>query len=278
MTSQDSHGWHTDEAALRAYVDRTTLPVPGASIEAHLMACAGCRERFGVLMDEAPLEQVWESIRMRIESPRRTLLERLLRRLGVSDESARLLTAVPALRDAWLLGLLSVLVFSGVAALMSETFGLAVFLLVAPLAPVAGVAACFGGDADPSHELVTVTPYSALRLLLLRTAGVLVTAVPVAVLVGLALPGPEWVAVAWLTPAAVGVMVSLSLAPTLGSTAAAATFSVTWSVAVVSASRAHEPLTVVEPAMQIILVAFGLAAIVSLVVRSHSFDLLGRQS
>ena len=37
--------------------------------------------------------------------------------------------------------------------MFGEDGGLALFLLVAPLAPVAGVAASFGGDADPAHEL-----------------------------------------------------------------------------------------------------------------------------
>ncbi len=45
----------------------------------------------------------------------------------------------------------------------------------------------FGGDADPCHELVTVAPYSALRMLLLRTAGVLATSLPLTLLRG---PGP----------------------------------------------------------------------------------------
>ena len=43
-----------------------------------------------------------------------------------------------------------------------------------------------------------------MRLLLLRTAGVLATSLPLTVLVGLALPGPAWLGVAWLTPAAAG--------------------------------------------------------------------------
>ena len=91
----------------------------------------------------------------------------------MSKETSRLLVAVPAFGDAWLVGMVAVTVFSGFAATFSDRYGLAVFLLVAPLAPVAGVSASYGRDADPSYELVTVAPYSALRLLLLRTAGVL---------------------------------------------------------------------------------------------------------
>ena len=36
--------------------------------------------------------------------------------------------------------------------------------------PVAGVAAAYGRDADPAHEIAVASPYSMLRLLLLRSA------------------------------------------------------------------------------------------------------------
>ncbi len=102
-------------------------------------------------------------------APRRSVPERLIRWFGVSTETARLLVAVPAFRGAWLLGLFTVTLFAGLAALFAGDYGMTLFLIVAPLAPVAGVAASFGGDADPCHELVTVTPYSVVRMLLLRT-------------------------------------------------------------------------------------------------------------
>lgn len=277
--TQDSHPhtWHTDEVALQRYADGTALAVPGASVEAHLMVCSGCRERLGSLMPAEPLDEVWNAIRADVEAPGRSVLERWLGRLGISGESARLLAAVPAFRGAWLLGMLGITMFVGAAASLSEVLGLSLFLLIAPLAPVAGVAASFGGDADPSHELVTVTPYSTMRLLLLRSAGVMVTSVPAAILVGLALPGEGWLAAAWLAPAAAGVTLTLALAPTLGSTAAAATVGGAWSVVVVSAVRAHEPLALVEPATQLVLAALAAAAAMSVVLRYRSFDQLGRQ-
>ena len=170
-------------------------------------------------MSHEPVDRAWAAIRAHVEAPRRSVAERLVGWFGVSAESARLLAAVPAFRGAWLLGLLTVTLFAGIAALFAGEYGLSLFLIVAPLAPVAGVAASFGGDADPSHELVTVTPYSATRMLLLRTGGVLATSIPVMVLVGLAMPGPAWLGVAWLTPAAAGVILTLLLAPVFGSTA-----------------------------------------------------------
>ncbi len=276
MTTHRPSPWHLDDETLQAYAEGTPLPVVGPSVEAHLPGCSECRSRFSSLVPDEPIDLAWDRIRADIEAPRRSLSERLLHSLGLSAESARVLAAVPALRGAWLLGLLAVTVFASVAALFAGDVGLTLFLMVAPLAPVAGVAASFGGDGDPSHELVTVTPYSALRLLLLRTLGVLATSVPVMILLGLVMPGPAWLGVAWLTPAAAGVTLTLLLAPTFGATAPAATIGAIWSVGVISAARISDPIAVVEPAMQVALLAVTLAAGAALILRYPSLDHLGR--
>lgn len=278
MSWQSTPTWHLDEATLRAYVDGQPLTVVGASVEAHLVECPGCRVRLGELMPRQSVDRAWSAIRAHVETPRRSLPERLINRWGVSTEVARLLVAVPAFRGAWLLGLLVVSIFAGLAALVAGEYGLTLFLIVAPLAPVAGVAASFGGDADPCHELVTVTPYSAIRMLLLRTAGVLATSLPVTLLTGLALPGPAWMGVAWLTPAAAGVALVLLLAPIFGATATAATMAACWSAAVVFASRLSNPVEVVEPTMQLVFAALTLVAVAAISLRQPSFEHLGRQS
>jgi hypothetical protein len=229
-------------------------------------------------MPHEVVDRAWSAIRAHVETPRRSLPERLINRLGISTETARLLVAVPAFRGAWLLGLFLVTLFAGLAALFTGKYGLVLFLIVAPLAPVAGVAASFGGDADPCHELVTVTPHPAVRMLMLRTAGVLVTSLPITVLAGLALPGPAWLGVAWLTPAAAGVALTLLLTPLFGSTVTATTLGAFWSVGVVTAARVSDPVEAVEPAMQLIFSLLTLVAVTALVLRQPSFDHLGRQS
>jgi putative zinc finger protein len=269
---------HADVTVLRAYADGTASPVAAASVEEHLMLCGSCRETFAPLVPAPPLDETWARIRTRVEAPRPSAAERLATRLGLSAESARILCAVPAFRGAWMLGVFVVTLFSLTAGAAAEQFGLAIFLLLAPLAPVAGVAACFGGDADPCFELVTVTPYSSFRLLLLRTAGVLATAVPAAVLVGYLLPGPAWLAVAWLTPAVAAVVSTLVLGPVVGATPAAVIVAAPWTAAVMLAAYAREPLGLVGPAAQVVLATVAVAAVVVLLVRQHSFDHLGRQS
>jgi hypothetical protein len=269
---------HTDLAVLRAYADGSASPVAAASLEEHLMVCAACRAAFAPMVPAPPLAETWARIRAGMEAPRPSVAERLATWLGLHPDTARVLCAVPAFRGAWLLGMVVVTLFALMSAKAAEEFGLAVFFMVAPLAPVAGVAACFGGDADPCFELVTVTPYSSFRLLLLRTAGVLAGAVPAAALVGYLLPGPAWLAVAWLTPAVAAVCLTLVLAPLVGVTPAGVIVAVPWTAAVLMAAIARQPLSVVEPAAQVVLAAVAVTAVVFLLLRHQSLDHLGRRS
>lgn len=268
--------WHVDTSVLESYAAGRSTQVGGASVEAHLMECRECSSVLRELMPSEPLDQAWRAIRAHVEEPRAGVVERFLAALGLSSDSARLLAAVPAFRGAWLLGVFTVLVFAGGAAVRAEDSELTLFLIVAPLIPVAGVAASFGGDADPAHELVTVTPYSSLQLLLLRTFGVLMTSVPLTVLLGLALPGPAWLAVAWLTPAVAGIALTLALSPHLDTSMTAAVIGVVWSTAVLSAYRLGDAAEVVEPVMQLVLAAVALMALAVVALRSPYLDLLGR--
>lgn len=271
--SIDRAEWHADSEALRTLLDGSIDPVVAASLESHLMRCADCRGQLNTLAFSDPLEQTWTAIRSEIEAPIRGFAERLLRRFGVSAESGRLLAAVPAMRGGWLLGVTTALIFAGVASAFGTDLGTSMFLVVAPLAPVAGVAAAFGGDADPAHEIVVTTPYSAGRLLLLRTAAVLVTCTPVAMLVGLALPGPGWLTVAWLCPAAAAMAVTLALAPVLGLTAAATSVGVVWSMLCLTISRVYDPLTLVGPLSQFLCLCLVAVCTVAIVSKSQSLDL-----
>ena len=66
--------------------------------------------------------------------------------------------------------------------------------------PVAAVAFAYGQDVDPMWDTTLAAPYSPLRLLLLRAVSVVVVALPLALAAAPLLPGPPWVAVAWLLP------------------------------------------------------------------------------
>jgi hypothetical protein len=274
----DAGGWHADDQQLRMLVDGRASAVFAASLEMHVIGCDDCRGRMNTMSYTDELEPIWAGIREAVERPGPTPAERLLGVLGLSPESVQLLTAVPALRLGWLLGVAVAVSFAGLATVAAVDLGLTLFLLVAPLVPVAGVAAAFGGDADPSHEAVVATPYSAPRLLALRTTAVLVTSAPVAVVVALVLPAPAWLALAWLTPAAAGIAITLALAPTFGFTAPAVAAGTTWGLVCLAAGRAQEPMALVGPASQSICLALVVVCGAVLLSRSGSFDMPRRLS
>jgi hypothetical protein len=278
MTASPSRPWHCDEAVLSAFVDGSVDQISGISVETHLMTCAECRATVSRLSPQDLLERVWSEVREGVEAPPPGPVERLLIWLGVSAETARLLTAVPAMRGAWLLGLFSATGFAALATTVSDTLGMVTFLVIAPLVPMAGVAASFGGDADPAHELVSTAPFSELRLLLVRTAGVLVTSVPLAVVVGLALPGPSWLAIAWLSPAAAAVSLTLALGPLTGYTVSASVVAASWSAAVMGAVRLNDVLELIEPAMQLAFLVVAAVGIASIAFRYQSLGQTWRQS
>jgi hypothetical protein len=111
-----------------------------------------------------------------IYAPRRRGLERALERLGVPEPLARLMTSTPALRHSWLAAVAVAVFFAANAA--NDTAGnspgrLAIFLTIAPLIPLLGVALAFGPGVDPTYETVVAAPLSGFRLLLVRTLAVL---------------------------------------------------------------------------------------------------------
>ena len=79
MSVPTSPGWHLSEVALRDYTSGDTLPVAGASVEAHLIQCADCRTRLGAVMPREALNLTWTKIRDKVETPHVSVVERLLR-------------------------------------------------------------------------------------------------------------------------------------------------------------------------------------------------------
>src|SRR5206468_10612326 len=110
------------------------------SLEAHLLACAECRMLLSPLTDRNAIERMWMDIEEAVDAPRPGPVERVLLRLGLPDHVARLLAATPPLRLSWLGAVAVALVFALLAAHGGHA-GLVVFLAMAPLVPVAGVAA-----------------------------------------------------------------------------------------------------------------------------------------
>jgi hypothetical protein len=271
-------GWHADDDLLAAYVAGRTRPPVTASVEMHLLHCPDCRRGVGALVDPTPLGLVWDRVADDLQVPPRTRTERLAARLGLSDRDALLVAAAPALRGSWLLGLLLCLLFSIVAVSQGEARAGMLFLCVAPLLPVGAVAFAYGQEADPIWEVTLAAPYPPLRLLLLRAVSVVLVALPIAFVGAAVLPGPPWVAAAWLLPALACAALTLALSTWIPVQFAAGATSLGWVGAVIFVTGpgpGHAVAVLSAPVLPLYL-AITLAASIAFWLRSDQLSFLGR--
>jgi hypothetical protein len=262
-----TQGWHAGPELLSSYLAGDLDAVAGASVEQHVSRCETCRAAVRPLIEPRLTERAWDGIRDAVERPPMPFPVRLARRLGLPEPTAVLLAAAASLRSAWLVGAFLSVAFATAAAYLSEGTALAPFLLVAPLAPVLGVAAAYGPRQDRLEALVVTAPYGRTRLILVRTVAVLVSVLPVTALLGLAVPGPPWLAAAWLGPALALVPALLALAGFVGPRLAATVVSLGWSTVIVASMYGSDPTWPVEAAQQGVYLALGVAACAVIAVR-----------
>ena len=244
-------------------------------IEETLVSTVSGREALGRSVSAERLEVNRLIVMGLAAAPRRGRLERLLVRLGVSDSVARLATATPALRAAWLLATALALLFALATASNSTASGLdrvIVYLTIAPLVPLAGVALAFGTAVDPVHETTVATPIDRSRLLLIRTMTILVTSIAILVVGGALMGGPAVAAVAWLLPALAVTSGAIALSPRLGPQRAAATVGAVWILVVllVGSVSGHSAAVFAPAGQAFWLVLAGVAAILVDRQRRHS--------
>lgn len=261
--------WHTPHDLLTTYVADGLDAVDAASVEQHLARCDACRDTVRPLVDRSVLDDAWAGLRDSVESPPPPVVVRLAQRCGLRESTAVLLAATASLRTAWLASALVALGFATAAAGLSDISGLAAFLLVAPLVPILGVAASYGPHEDPLETLVATSPYGRTRLVLVRTVAILVTALPFTMLLSLTLPGPPWVAAAWLGPALTLVPVTMALSSFLGPRNGAGLVAVCWSAVVVLSTRTMSATWPVEANQQLVYLSLAAVAGLVLVVRTR---------
>jgi hypothetical protein len=264
------NGWHIDEAALSAWVEGTSGSIVAASVEQHLVRCEQCRNAVAGLVPVESVPGDWDHVLAEVSAGRSGRAEHALRRLGLGVGDAVVIGAAPVLRVAWVAALGLVLGFILLASLLGHDGGRAVFLLVAPLLPVAGVAAAYGPSTDPSYELVVSVPYRMIRLVLLRTVSVLVTSMPIMVAAGLLLPWQGSDAVAWVLPSLAFTVAVLGSSVWVDPSAAAGAVAIGWVGAVAASARYGDILTVLAPAALVGYAALMLAGALLLTVRAAS--------
>ena len=235
-------------------------PALAASVEAHLERCSGCQARLVPTADLSRLDGVWADVVDAVEAPRTSLLERLLVRAGVAPDTARLLAVTPSLQLSWVTGTAVVLALALLVSHSGER-GLALFLALAPVLPVAGVAVAFGPRTDPLHEVAVAAPYSSYRLLLVRSAAVVAATMALAVPAALLLPSTPLVAAAWLLPALGLSTTSLALATRVDPGVSSAVMAGGWLLVALSGLRPErDPLLVASVVPQVTCLVLFLAA------------------
>lgn len=255
--------WHPGEAMLADYAARQTGAAMSASVEAHLIRCAVCRADLVPYTPPAMVEAGRDLLRAALVRRRHPFLVRVAELLGLPDSLATLLTESRAMSDAWLTALFVVLSFAAAANTFSGWLGDAVFLLVAPLVPVVGVAMVFTNTEPALEQIARGTPFSSLRLLLLRTAAVLVTGLPLSfVAAAVRMDGPGTLA-AWLLPALAGTVLVLALATWFPVELVAPAVGLSWALAIGTAALHQHPSALVAAPVQLLyLVVAALAAVV----------------
>lgn len=261
--------WHADDALVDRYLEGGLGAGLAASLEAHLLRCPDCRARLTARVSPAVANRVasaWPGVADRVEVPRLPLTVRAMRRLGLGGESAVLLAGARSMSTAWTIATTVVLAFAALAVFVADDAGQAVYLIVAPLIPVAGVVAAFGSATDPLTDLTRATPYPPARLVLLRSLGVAATSVPLAVVVGV-LSGSSWLAFGWLLPALAFIVVVLAASTWFDPLVAGGIVGLGWAAAVASAVRVQDALLVVTGPAQIGYLALAVLAGSTLAVR-----------
>ena len=260
--------WHLDDDLLGAYRDRTTDTILAASVEAHLIACAECRERLAGADDataRATSERRWAALTAVVDQPRRTPLLRL----GL---------ATRPLRHAWLAALAMFVLVPLVAVSYVGLGSPTMLLALAPMAPLVAVVVAYRTDLEPAGELALATPLAGLRLVVRRALLVGAGAVPLVVGVALLAGLPVTLALGWVLPGlALASLVLLAGSTRLDPTLVAGVLGGVWALAVgvpsaVRRSTAEVVADHVSGApVQLVCLAVALAAVALTVSRrEHS--------
>jgi hypothetical protein len=267
--------WHVEPRMMEAYANGRADDPHAFSIEAHLMSCETCRSSLALHADRRILDDLWTRINDAVRRPTPGPVEGFLVALGINDHTARLLGATRSLSLSWFLAIAVALTFA-VAAAHSGDRGFIVFLVVAPLLPLAGVAAAYGPGVDPTYEIGVASPMRSFNLLLTRAAAVLVTTVLLGTVAALTLPELNWTAVVWLLPSLGLVAAALALATFVAPLPAAAMVGIAWvavtATGVLLTSTPDELRSLFTGSIQLVLLTVTLIAVVALLLRRDRFE------
>ncbi len=230
-----THDWHapTDALARFAIDPRSLDDAMASSIELHVLRCAACRTVVASAANSTGVVASWDAVADRIDAPRPSWAERVLRALGVDDSYARLVGATPALTFAWLAAMVVVVANAALLAVATDSPG--PFLVIAPVVPLGSVAIAYAAGRSPVGEAGVAAPLNGFGLALRRAVAVLTVSLVLLTAGALALPGLTLVDAAWVLPALGLSLGALALGTWLRAEVAAGLLAGAWFAAVILA-------------------------------------------
>jgi hypothetical protein len=277
--------WHVDPGTLAHYLADGLPEDAASSVEAHVLRCAECRRQLATAARPgtgAAHDRTWAALSEAVDDEPATATERVLG-TWLPPHVVRLVAAAPSLRRAWWTAGTGLLVLALVAAqLGTGAWGTALFLVSAPLVPLAGVALAYEGSDELAGEVARTTPYPRFRILLMRTAAVAVSTLPVAGLLALALPVGVRPASLWLAPTVALCALALLFSSYFDTRRVAVVLTLLWLASSwTSLRRTRAPLpiddllersVVFRPAGQAVLLAVAVLALAVAVTRRTTFE------
>ncbi|BCB74633.1 zf-HC2 domain-containing protein [Phytohabitans flavus] len=219
-------GGHATEEQLSRYVTDASAQLMW--IEVHLDRCAPCRARLSTLVHERDpgtaglINRVGERLAAQVAAEAPPAARR--RSVGWAARWAAP-SALP-----WLAMSVLTIVISFGFDLLARRSGAAnppLLLLLAPVAPLLAVAASWGPQVDPVHELVATSPRAGLAMVLQRTTAMLAVVLPLLLVLG-AVTGTS--PARWLLPCVAFTTLTLALGSAVGLPAAAGVLGGGWLV------------------------------------------------
>ena len=238
------------------------------TVEVHLETCPDCRARLaGSTTDttRSVLERVAAGLDREIAAGPAPVRRR---RAGWSAARRRWLagTMLP-----WLAMTAAVLCCAALLSRLQPELP-SLVLLLAPVAPLPGVAVAWSRRTDPARELIASTPAAGLLMLLRRTAAVLVVLVPVLALAG---AGTGLSLALTLLPCLAFTATTIALGGLIGVHRAAVGLAAAWTLAVVLPSLVTAELPVVlHPASTGVWALVAVAAAALITVRAGTYRAL----
>lgn len=218
------------------------------------------------------------AVEAELDAPPPGFLARVLTRFGVGEGSVPLITATPALRRSWIIAVFGAVLFALSAANANTTAEgadrIVVFLTLAPLVPLTGVALAFGPGVDPTHEVALAAPIDGFRLFLIRAITVVGTSTIVLLLAAMLAPGGSAHRVAWLLPAMAATSVTMALATRFDPRVAAGAVSALWIAIVTTAVTVSDATTAFGPTMQVLSMFTMAAGAVAFAQRRRRLDVM----